>query len=62
MVAAEKQTLEELLLHLEGAVRDVVESRGISRFESLLKHLYFILIFTEAELKECFHYKSLPFA
>ncbi|MCI4381975.1 hypothetical protein PGIGA_G00258170 [Pangasianodon gigas] len=31
MVAAERQTLEELLLHLEGAVRDGVESRGISR-------------------------------
>ncbi|KAM9495528.1 spatacsin [Clarias gariepinus] len=31
MVASERQTLEELLLHLEGAVRDGVESRGISR-------------------------------
>ncbi|XP_062849138.1 spatacsin [Trichomycterus rosablanca] len=31
LVTAEKQTLEELLLHLEGAVRDSVESRGISR-------------------------------
>lgn len=31
VVAAERQTLEELLLHLEGAVRDSVESRGISR-------------------------------
>lgn len=35
MVASERQTLEELLLHLEGAVRDGVESRGISRFDSL---------------------------
>ncbi|XP_060770567.1 spatacsin isoform X2 [Neoarius graeffei] len=31
MVEAERQTLEELLLHVEGAVRDGVESRGISR-------------------------------
>ncbi|XP_058264105.1 spatacsin isoform X1 [Hemibagrus wyckioides] len=31
VVASERQTLEELLLHLEGAVRDIVESRGISR-------------------------------
>lgn len=36
VVAAERQTLEELLLHLEGAVRDSVESRGISRLESFL--------------------------
>uniref|UniRef100_A0AAR2JPR6 SPG11 vesicle trafficking associated, spatacsin n=1 Tax=Pygocentrus nattereri TaxID=42514 RepID=A0AAR2JPR6_PYGNA len=31
LVAAEKQTAEELLLHLEGAVRDSVERRCISR-------------------------------
>ncbi|KAK2834753.1 hypothetical protein Q7C36_015454 [Tachysurus vachellii] len=31
VVASERQTLEEILLHLEGAVRDVVENRGISR-------------------------------
>ncbi|KAI5100334.1 spatacsin isoform 1 [Silurus meridionalis] len=31
VVAAERQTLEEILLHLEGAVRDSVESRAISR-------------------------------
>lgn len=32
LVAAEKQTAAELLLHLEGAVRDSVERRGITRF------------------------------
>ncbi|TSK13422.1 Spatacsin [Bagarius yarrelli] len=31
VVAAERQTLEELLLHLEEAVNDIVESRGIGR-------------------------------
>ncbi|XP_036432249.1 LOW QUALITY PROTEIN: spatacsin [Colossoma macropomum] len=31
LVAAEKQTAEELLLHLEGAIRDSVERRCISR-------------------------------
>ncbi|XP_066523347.1 spatacsin isoform X2 [Hoplias malabaricus] len=31
LVAAERQTAEELLLHLEGAVRDSVERRDISR-------------------------------
>lgn len=50
MVEAERQTLEELLLHVEGAVRDGVESRGISRCRSLLKHLYLILNSTEVAL------------